>query len=109
MVAEGSDRDVTNRCLELDERMSLVVRVGRASLAVGTEISIVADSTLVPVPSDVRLSTIAWVAKWSITVNADVPCVTVIWTREAGKVGKRLIDRNKSMARVNKASIDNAR
>jgi hypothetical protein len=69
MIADRSDRHVTDGCLELDKRVGLVVRIRRAGLAAGTEIGVVANGALVAVTLDVGLDTIALVAEWSITID----------------------------------------
>ena len=81
VVAQSGNGDVANRCLELDERVGLVVWVGWAGFAACTEIGVVADSALVAVTFNERLIAISWVAKWSITVDAVVACSS------AGRVG----------------------
>jgi hypothetical protein len=82
MIADSSDRHVADGCLELDKRVSLVVRIRRAGLAAGTEIGVVANSALVAVTLDVSLDTIALVAEWSITVDTVVTRLAAIRSRQ---------------------------
>ena len=72
MITQSCDTDVSDRSLELDERMGFVVRVRWACLAAGTEVSIVADSTLVSVALDKGLMTVSAIAERSVTVDAVV-------------------------------------
>jgi hypothetical protein len=66
-----------------------------------------ADSALVSVTFDVCLTTIALVAKRAVTVNAVVACLVAVWSSQSGNVIERLVDRDKTMARVNEARVDN--
>ena len=69
MISKSSNADIADRSLELDQRVSSVVWVRRASLATGTEIRIVADSALVSITLDICLSTISLIAKRAVTVD----------------------------------------
>jgi hypothetical protein len=52
MITTGGNTDTSNWGAEFNQWVSSVVRVGRASLAFGTEIGVVADSALVTVTTD---------------------------------------------------------
>jgi hypothetical protein len=78
MISKGRDADIANWSLELDQRMSTVVRIRRARLAAGTEVGIMADCALVPVTLDVCLSTIALVAQRAITIYAMMACFVAV-------------------------------
>ena len=97
---------MTNRGLELNERMRLVVRICRARLAVGAEISIVAHSTLVSLADDIGDASAAGSTKRSIAADANVRSGNT--ARRAGHSasnGNRLVDRHEPMALVNEISI----
>jgi hypothetical protein len=108
VITQSSDRDVANRSLELDERVRSVVWVRGASLAAGTEVSIVADSALVTVSLDERLSAVARVAKWPVTVYAMVASLVDEGTGQRCMIVKRFIDRHKSVTGVDEAGVGNA-
>jgi hypothetical protein len=72
MITESGDADIADGGLELDERMSLVVWVRWDGFTAGTEVGIVANSTLVSVSLNVGLGTIGVVAKRTITVDTVV-------------------------------------
>jgi hypothetical protein len=76
--------------------VSLVVLVIRASLAVGTEIQVVADRALVSGATNVGRISVTSIAKRSITADANV---NSCWSTEAD-IRERLVDRRKSVARV---------
>jgi len=100
-VVVRSDRQLSNRCSQLDQRMSLVVRVDGKCFTVGTEVGVVADSTLVSVTSDIALSGSSS-ANWAITIDTLVLLFLV--TDHA----KLLVDGSKSVTRVNLSSDMNA-
>lgn len=60
-----------DRCLELDQRMSTVVTKGGSGFAVGTEIRIMADCTLVTCATDILLVRFAG-TEVSIAIDAKV-------------------------------------
>jgi hypothetical protein len=102
MITCRCDVHTADHSLELDERVSFIVEVGRASLATGTEVGIVAYGTLVAVSNNIRRlvaterpiavdSIVASLAKLSSTGIAD-------W----------FINGDKAMAGVDEAGIDNA-
>lgn len=79
--------------LEHDERVSLVVSVGRMGLASGAEVGVGADSALVADPRDVRHDR---VRPTQGTVAADALVNGTALELEA--LGKRLIDRREAVA-----------
>jgi len=70
MISHCGNRDVTNGGLEFDEGVGLIMRVRGASFAASTEVGIVTNSALVTVSLNIGLSTVALVAKRTITVDA---------------------------------------
>jgi len=88
-----SDRQLSDSCSQLDQRMSAVVWVGGERFTVGTEIGVVTDGTLVSVASDIILSGSSS-ADWAIAVD------TLVLLFLATDHAKLLVDRNKSVARV---------
>jgi hypothetical protein len=78
MIADSGNADITDRCLEFDERVSSVVCVAGTGFAAGTEVGVMADGALVTVSLNVRLNTIAGVAKWSIAVDAVVASLAAV-------------------------------
>jgi hypothetical protein len=108
MISKSSNADIADWSLELDQRVSSVVRVRRAGLAAGTEIGIVADSALVSITLDVCLSTIALIAKRAVTVDTVVASLAAVWSRQGGNVVERLVNGHKSVARVDEAGVDDA-
>jgi hypothetical protein len=59
MFASSGDTDVTHWRLELNERMCLIVGIGRAGFAVGAEISIMTNSALVSLANDIPRTTLS--------------------------------------------------
>jgi hypothetical protein len=98
----GGDTNVANRCLELDQRVGLVVREGRAGFAIGAEVRIVADSTLVSNTSDIIV-----LSHTKRTVAADAIMNGSAVTSNAW-LAERLIDRNEAVVGVHKASVEDA-
>jgi hypothetical protein len=78
MITQSSNTDITDRSLELDERVSSVVWVRRAGFAASAKVGIVADSALVPIALNIRLYTVSWVAKRSVAVDAVVTSLTAV-------------------------------
>lgn len=72
VLANGGHIDVAHRGPELDEGVSLVVGIGRTSLTVGTEISVMADSALEAVASDVAANAVATSTVGTIATDAVV-------------------------------------
>lgn len=106
MVAHSCDAYITDRSLELDERMGLVVSVSWASLAIGTEVGVVADSALVSITLDVVWSSTVGVAKRTITVDTVVTSLGSRVSGDCGSIQEGLVDGDKSMLRVNEVGID---
>ncbi len=78
----------------MNQWVSAVVRVGWQSLAVGTEVRVVADSTLVANAHDM-LASIFLVAKRTVTVDAHMNwCASRVVRR------KMFIDGSKAMPRM---------
>lgn len=57
MLSQSSDANVADWGPELNERMSLVVLIGRTGFAVGAEVGIVAHSALVAIADNVPSET----------------------------------------------------
>jgi hypothetical protein len=74
--------------------MGMVVAVARDGLAVGAEVRIVANRTLVAHTLDIRLILLVF-AKRTVTVDA------VVARASRDRLGQRLIDWHKTVARVN--------
>jgi hypothetical protein len=103
VLSSGSDADVAHRRLELDERMGLVVFIGRVGLAAGTEVEIMADSTLVTSAANIRGPAAGGLAHGAVAADAHMNrlrCEARIWG-----IGKGLVDRGEAVARVDKAGI----
>lgn len=71
-LTSASDTDGTDGSLELNQGMGLVVSVTRAGLAIGAEIQVVADSTLVSNATDVAGISVASIAQGPITADANM-------------------------------------
>jgi hypothetical protein len=97
LLTTGGDTDMADRCLELDQRMSLVVVVCRAGFTVGTEVQIAANSALVSSATDVVRIDVASRAKRSITADANV---NGCWCAKAD-IFKWFVDWRESVTRVN--------
>lgn len=108
MLTNGSDADIADGSPELDEGMSLVVLIGWAGLAAGTEIGVMADGTLVSVTNNVCRVSAVQVAERSVTADAVMTRLLAESTRRCGDISNWLIDGHKSVARVNEVSIDDA-
>lgn len=96
MITHGRNADAANRSLDLDNRVSLAVKVGWASLAAGTEVGIMADSTLVTVTLDVVALVLA---ERAITVDT---AVSLLASKHG--VRNRIVDRHKAVTFVNERS-----
>jgi len=88
--------------------MGLVVRIRWASFTAGTEIGIVADSTLVSITLDISLNPVIVVAKRTIAVDAMVTSLAVVSARYGSDIVERLVDRDEAVAWVDKVGIWNA-
>jgi hypothetical protein len=102
MVACCCDIHTADHSLELDQRVSYVVEVGRASLATGTEVGIVAYSTLVAVSNNIRRLV---AAEWSIAVDTIVASLAKL---SSTGIADWFINGDKAMSGVDEAGIDNA-
>jgi len=102
MVASCCDIHTTDHSLELDQRVSFVVEVGRASLATGTEVGIVAYGTLVAVSNNIRGLV---PAERSITVD---PIVASPAELSSTGIADWFINGDKPMSGVDETGIDNA-
>ena len=78
--------------LELDKRMSVVMAVGWQSFTIGTEIGVMADSTLVADAPNVRPTARFVLTKRAVTVDAVVDLVAGV------RVGNRLVQGCKAMS-----------
>jgi hypothetical protein len=101
IITYGAYCHSANGSLELDQGVGLVVVMSGQCLAVGTEIDIVTDGTLVADTGNIALGGLV-LAKRSITEDTEVSGVLVRVLADS------LVDRNKSMARVVLGSIDDA-
>lgn len=105
MITHSCNADIADRSLELDERMGLVVTVGRASLTIGTEVRVITDSTLVSITLDVGLRPTVGIAKRTITIDAVVTSLASAVSGDCGSIKKSLVDGDESMLGVNETSI----
>jgi hypothetical protein len=109
VLASGSDADVADWSLELDKWVSLVVGVGRAGLALGAEVSVVADSALVTITDDVSGRTAARVAQRTVAADADVGrAAPEAHTQDLGRL-QMFVDGDEAVIRVDKGRIGHAR
>lgn len=109
MIAHCSNGDITDRRLELDKRVSFVVRIRGASFATGTEICVVANGTLVTISLDIRLTTVGLVTERSITVDAMMASLTAVRSRHGSHITERLVNGDESVTRVDICGIRHAR
>jgi len=105
VIPHSCDADIADRSLELDERVGLVVSVGWASLTIGTEVGVIADSTLVSITLDVGWRSIVAVAKRSIAVDTVVTSLASAISGDCGSIKKSLVDGDESMLRMNETGI----
>jgi hypothetical protein len=97
MIASGCNVYAANHSLELDKRVSLIVEIGRASLATGAEVGVMADGTLIAVSNNVRRLV---TTERSITIDA---MVTSLAESSSTDLTDWFIDRDKAMSRVDEA------
>jgi hypothetical protein len=96
VLASSGNADVADRSLELNQGVSLVVSVHRASLAVGAEVQVAADSALVAGTTNVVGVGLALAAERAITADANMD-----GRRSSDpNVSELLIDWHKSVAVV---------
>ena len=96
LFAKSRYRYVPDWCLEFDERMCSIVVVRRESLAIGAEISVVANSTLVTITNDVGILVCA---EWAITMDSVVALGSCRW------IGYGFVERDEAVIRVVTSSI----
>jgi small basic protein len=102
MITHGCNADIANGGLELDQRMSAVMLVRWAGLAIGTEISVMADCTLVTVASNI----VGLVdTKRTITVDSVMGRLASKRTKSAGSIVDWLVEGNESMAWMDELGI----
>ena len=95
---------MANRSLELDQGMSLVVGVGGTGFAVGAEVQVGTNSTLVPDSTDISRVGASIRAERSITANAHVDRLR----RTSSNVSELIIDGYEAMTRMDEIGILNA-
>lgn len=105
MITQSCDADISDGSLELDERMSSVVWVRWTSLTAGTEVGIVADSALISVSLDKGLHSTTRIAERTIAIDAVVASLGSVGSRQNRKIVERFVDGDKSVARVDEASV----
>jgi hypothetical protein len=108
VVAQGCDTNIADGCLELDERVSSVVKIRWASFTAGTEIGIVAHGTLVSITLDISLNNIARVAKRSVAIDAVVTGLACVGSRHRSGVIERFVNWHESVTRMNETCVGNA-
>ena len=92
---------MTNWSLELDQWVGLIVVVSRHGFAIRAEVCVVTNSAFVSVTPDVRFAASVR-AKRAIAIDAAVNLSS------STKVGDRLVQSRKTMARVNLISAEDA-
>jgi hypothetical protein len=98
IVVHSRHADTAHRCLELDERVSVVVLVARVSLAVLAEVGVVTDGTLVADTFNVRQVLLVF-AKRPVTVN------TIVAVAAVHRLRQRLVDGNKAVAGMDELGV----
>jgi hypothetical protein len=101
MVASRCDIHTTDHSLELDQRVSFIVEIGRASLATSTEVGIMAYGTLVAVSNNIR-GLVA--TERSIAIDTIVASLAKL---SSTGIADWFINGDKAMSGVNEAGIDN--
>lgn len=101
VTSQSAHGDTTNRGLKLDQGVSAVVSVSRKSLAIGAEVNIITDGTLVADTSDVALSRFV-LAKRTITEDTVVDLILTRLLRDS------LVKRSESVTRVGVGCVLNA-
>lgn len=91
LFSKRSHRNIPNRRLEFNQRMGAVMTVSRQGFAFGAEVSVVADSTLVAISSNVMFGLLA---QRAVAVDSIVDRSAMIGKRN------RLIKRHKPMTRM---------
>jgi hypothetical protein len=80
MLSSGSDDDITDWSLELDEGVSFIVGVSGASLAVGAEIGVVANGALISDATYVLWCSTASCTEGTIAADAIVGISAAMYT-----------------------------
>lgn len=93
---------MADRRLELDQRVSLVVFIGRAGFTVGAEVEIVTNGTLVADTTNIGRRSLRGTAQGTVTANAIVNGMCNIRSVE---IGERLVDSSEAMAGVHKVRV----
>jgi hypothetical protein len=101
IFSKRSNRDMTDWGLELDQWVGLIVVMSRHGFAIRAEISIVTNSAFVSVAPDVRFAASVR-AKRTIAIDATVNLGS------STKIGDWLVQRRKTMARVNLIGAEDA-
>jgi hypothetical protein len=102
MITHRGNANIADRGLELDERVGPVVDIVWASLAAGTEISVVTDSALIAVTADIQRLRCT---QRSVTVNTVVERGI---RRRSCVVANRLVDGDEAVAWVDELRVGNA-
>lgn len=101
VTGHSAHSDTTNWSLKLDQGVSAVVSVGRESLAIGAEVNVITDGTLVTDTGDVALSRFVLAER---TIAEDT-VVNLILTR---LLPNSLVKRSESVTRVAVGCVLNA-
>jgi len=98
VIVDSCHANAAHRCLELDERMGVVVLVARMGLAVLAKVCVVADGTLVADAFNVGQVFLVF-AERPVTVDAVVAVGAAHW------LSQRLVNGNEAVAWVNEPGI----
>lgn len=105
MLTSGSNADVTDRCLELDKRVRLIVLIGRRGFAVRTEVKIMADSALVASATDVGRIALSQRAEGSVAADTHVDR---LGSNASLDVNQGVVNGSKAMLSMHKSGVGNA-
>jgi hypothetical protein len=105
VFTRSSDTNVTNRRLEFNEGVRLVVGVGRTGFTIGAEISVMTNRALESLANNILRTALPRSAQRAITGDAEMSS-----TRGGaeGSVSQGFVNGDEAMARVNEASVSNA-
>src|SRR3954463_9014040 len=101
VFSKRSNRDMTDWSFELDQWVSLIMVMSRHGFAIRTEVCVVTNSAFGSVAPDVRF-TASVCAKRTIAIDAAVN------VGSNTKIGDRLVQSRKTMARVNLIGAEGA-
>jgi hypothetical protein len=101
VFSKRSNRDMANWGLELDQWVGLIVVMSRHGFAIRAKVCVVANSAFVSVALDVPFAASVR-AKRTITIDAAVNLSS------STKIGDRLVQSRKTMARVNLIGAEDA-